>query len=328
MTRRRIDTEKFAAILLASAALALSAPSRGAQAAPDDIDTNLREAAKHFQQGVSFYGETDYRSALVEFRRAASLAPSSAVLYNIAETEYQLRDYAGALKTFERYLLAVGPNDPHRGEVQGDIKLLRARVGRLNIATVPVGADITLDDQHVGTTPFAQPLVVNVGHIKVVASAAGHLPITQFVDVAAEDNVAVSLELARPTLPQVPVYLELSSPAAATTVDARPSRLSRRRVGWIGSGIAAGGAITFALLAHSASNDLQDARKRYPVSGNRLDDLASRTTRYAVLTDVFALTAIAVGAWTLFSTAGDPDGGGTRSRVAVGLGSAGFQGSF
>jgi len=59
----------------------------------------VREAGKHFQRGVTLYNETDYRAALVEFRRAYDLAPNAAVLYNIGETEYQLRDYASALIT-------------------------------------------------------------------------------------------------------------------------------------------------------------------------------------------------------------------------------------
>jgi tetratricopeptide (TPR) repeat protein len=306
--------------------LSLFAASRSAQAAPDG-DASLREAAKHFQQGVTFYGESDYKSALVEFRRAATIAPSSAALYNIAETEYQLRDYAGAIRTFERYLSAVGPNDAHRAEVESDIKLLRARVGRLNIATIPVGADITVDDQHVGKTPFAQPLVVNVGRLKVAATAEGHLSMTQYVDVAADDNVAVSLELARPTLPQEPVSLELSAPASGSVLDSRHQRSSLRRAGWIGAGVAAAGALTFALLANKASSDLQEARRSYLMNSDRLNELASRTTRYAVLTDVFAVTAIAVAAWTFFSST-DNTRGGSSAGLRLGPTSAALQAIF
>src|SRR5438046_1076480 len=68
----------------------------------------VNDAAKHFQRGVTMYTEADYRAALVEFRRAYEIAPNATVLYNIAQTYYQLQDYAGALVTFERYLAEAG----------------------------------------------------------------------------------------------------------------------------------------------------------------------------------------------------------------------------
>lgn len=296
--------------------------------AAQDADNNLREAAKHFQQGVSFYGEADYRSALIEFRRAGVLAPSAAVLYNVAETEYQLRDYAAALKAFERYLASVGPTDAHRTEVEGDIRILRQRVGRLNVATVPAGADVTIDDQPVGRTPFAEPLVVNVGHLKVVASAPGHLPMAQYVDVAAEDNAVVSLELARPTLPQEPVSLRLSTPPPADVPDPH-RRATWRRVAWIGAGVAAVGAITFGVLANRESNDLQDARAMYPANRGHLDDLSNRTTAFAILTDALAVTAIAAGAWAFFSSDSSDSSAGSRSAgLTIRPSLTGFQAAF
>ena len=109
--------------------------------------------------GVTLYGETDYRGALVEFKRAYELAPNAAVLYNIGETEFQLRDYAGALTTFERYLADAQPSDSHRTEVEANVRELKARVGRLTITTVPRGADVSIDDRALGKG-FENPVVV------------------------------------------------------------------------------------------------------------------------------------------------------------------------
>lgn len=317
------------AVRLALVAFALCAAGHRAHGAAPDVDNNLREAAKHFQQGVSFYGEADYRSALIEFKRAGVLAPSAAVLYNVAETEYQLRDYAAALRAFERYLASVGLSDGHRVEVEGDIKILRQRVGRLNVTTVPVGADIAVDDQPVGKTPFAEPLIVNVGHLKVVASAPGHLSMVQYVDVAAEDNAVVSLELARPTLPQDPVSLRLSSPAEPADPH---GRASLRRMAWIGAGVAAAGAITFGILAAKESSDLQDARGKYPANSGQLEDLSNRTTAFAILTDALAVTAIAVGALAFFSSdasyAPDSSAANRSTHLIVGPSWTGFRASF
>jgi hypothetical protein len=174
-------------------AMATFVPTASMASAQDDVMT--QDAAKHFELGVSLYGEADYRAALVEFERAYALAPNATVSYNIAEAQYQLQDYASALATFERYLAQTSPGDPRRGEVEQTLGVLHQRVGRLNVETDPEGADVAVDDQPVGRTPFDQPLVVSVGHRKVTASMAGRPTITRFVDVATQDTVPVRISI-------------------------------------------------------------------------------------------------------------------------------------
>ena len=77
--------------------------SSAAIAAPSDA--GLGEADRHFQEGVVLYTEGDYHGALIEFTRAYTLAPNGVVLFNVGETQYQLRDYAAALETFQQYLI-------------------------------------------------------------------------------------------------------------------------------------------------------------------------------------------------------------------------------
>ena len=161
-----------------------------AVAAADDGGAAAREAGKHFQRGVALYGEADYRAALVEFKRAYTTLPNAAVLYNVGEAEYQLQDYASALTTFERYLGETSGTDSHHAEVEADLDVLRARVGHLAIATVPAGADVSVDDQSVGHDPFDKSLLVSIGRRKVVAAMSGHASVTRYVDVAADDNVS------------------------------------------------------------------------------------------------------------------------------------------
>src|SRR2546423_5985062 len=148
------------ALGIAFAWLVMCGPGAKAQAG----DSPNREAAKHFQRGVSLYGEADYRGALVEFKRAYALAPNVAVLYDVGETEYQLHDYAAALTTFERYLAEAGPAEAHRAEVVATVETLRTRVGRVTIATVPAGAEVSIDDQPAGKPPFEKPVLASIGH--------------------------------------------------------------------------------------------------------------------------------------------------------------------
>jgi tetratricopeptide (TPR) repeat protein len=306
--------------------LALGCFAAGGAAAAPEGDPAMREASKHFQRGIALYGEADYRGALVEFKRAAALAPSNTVLYNIAETQYQLHDYASALKTFQQYLAAAGPNDSHRQEVESNVRVLQSRVGRLTITTAPPGADVTIDDQPVGRTPLGGPVIVNVGHVKVAASLANRFPATRYVEVAAEDNLAVSLELSAPPsaggAPGGPPGLR----GEAGPAPQQPSAGAPRLAGWITTGLLAAGALTAGALAFKTSQDLKSARDTFPTTSSHLDDLASKTRRYAIIADSLAVGALAIGALTLFYPWSHGEGSGSSvARVTVGPGSVGFE---
>ena len=68
----------------------------------------IEEAMPHFQRGVELYDENDFQNALIEFRRAYEIAQDYHVLYNVAQTCYQLQNYACALDAFTRYLSEGG----------------------------------------------------------------------------------------------------------------------------------------------------------------------------------------------------------------------------
>lgn len=309
------------ALSLFTATAAVAPPANAANAT--DGEAVVREAAKHFQRGVGLYREADYRGALVEFQRACELMPAPVTFYNIGETEYQLRDYAGALSAFERYLADSASDEHHRAEVESSVEVLRTRVGHLLVTTVPVTADIIVDDQAVGKTPFDRPLRVSIGHHKVVAAMAGRSPVQRYVDVAAEDEVTVSLSLAatdaessssqgRPT----------SSPARAESSSGHGSPL--RVAGWVTAGMFAASGAVFAVLANARSNDLERARAEYPVTHDALNHDATMTTTYAVVADSLFAAALVVGGVTLVSTLSSSSG----PRVTVGLASARFETTF
>jgi hypothetical protein len=308
--------------------LALVAPAvRAADADPGAT----HEAAKHFQRGVALYGETDYRAALVEFKRAYSIAPNAAVLYNVGETEFQLQDYAAALTTLQQYLAESSPSDGHRTEVESSVEVLRARVGHVTVMTSPTGADVAIDDQSVGRTPLERPVLVSIGHRKVVASMPGRPPATRYVDVAADDNVTVALQLA------APADAAATPSRAATGRDPEPTSgggSTLRLLGWLGTGILGAGAVTFAVLADRESTTLATDRATYPTSSATLTHESRLTTTYAILADSLAGAALVLGGVTLISTLTSHDGGprvrggAPEVRVGVGPGSARFEWTF
>jgi tetratricopeptide (TPR) repeat protein len=278
----------------------------------------VREAAKHFQRGVTLYSEADYPGALVEFKRAYALAPNDVVLYNIGETQYQLRDYAGALGNFERYLAESAPTDPRRAQVESSVKVLRSRVGELTVVTLPVGAEVSVNDRVVGKTPLERPLIVSVGHLKVSASAPNRQPVARYVEVAAEDRVSVTLELpvaaiARATMPlatrgpadimapSITTDMLAHQPADDLAASSR-NAAAWRTAGWIATGTLAVGAVACGLMARKESNDLKTERARFPPNAGKLDHLSKLTTTFSVLADSLGAAALVVGGLTLYST--------------------------
>jgi tetratricopeptide (TPR) repeat protein len=324
-------------IIICILALAVTALQAKAAAAQDG--GAMREAGKHFQRGVALYGEADYRAALVEFKRAYATSPNVAVLYNVGETEYQLQDYAGALTTFERYLTEAGASEPHRGEVEGTMDVLRARVGHLTITTTPPGADIAVDDQGVGRTPFDRSLLVSIGRRKVVASMTGRPSVSRYVDVAADDNVSVALPLpaAEPSTAGL-LHDPSSASRTETAASAGSTAATLRTLGWVVTGASAAGAITMGLLAMKESNDLQAARASYPTSSAILNHDASLTTTYSIVADSLTAAAVLIGGITLYSTLssspsaaskrGSNGNGIASTRLTLGPGSARFELTF
>jgi tetratricopeptide (TPR) repeat protein len=283
-----------------SLVLALSAWSAGrSEIAAADGPAPI-EASVHFRHGVELYNEANYSAALVEFRKAHALAPSAAAVYDIGETQFQLQDYAGALKTFRQFLATFGVDASHYADVQASIEVLRSRVGLMRVATVPAGADVTVDDEEVGRTPLEAPILVSVGRRKVVASKAGRSTIVRYVDVAADDDVTATVVH--------PLESGASSPESSPSGDHASrkapavSSKTARNVGWAVTGALGLAAGVFGGLAVAESTSLQDERNKYPASPSAVRHDASVITAYAIAADTLALGAIAAGGVSLYFT--------------------------
>ena len=297
-------------------------------------DTASGEAGRHFRRGVDLYSEANYTAALVEFKRAFALAPTATALYDLGETQFQLQDYAGALKTFRRYLAEFGPTEGHRAAVAQAVEVLRTRVGHLNVTTIPPGADVIIDDETVGKTPLAEPLLVSVGRRRVVASMAGRGSVTEYVDIAAEDHVSVSLQMRAPAPGVVPAADYAAPAAASADVEApRSSAVTTlRTAGWIATSTLAAGAITFGAFALAESHTLANERNVFPAASSVLNGDATRTATYSILADSFATAAIIVGVaslyWTLSPHGDHAAAASPQARVTLAPASARFEMTF
>ncbi len=277
---------RLLSLVLYTLALAAPAVARTADAQAGSENAG-KEASRHFQRGVDLYNEGDLRGALVEFRKAYKLLPRASVLYNIGQTEYQVQEYAQALRTLERFLAETGPNAAHRSEVQETIEVLRGRVGYIAVTSDQVDCDVSVDDQPAGTTPLGRSVLVSIGHRKVVLACAGRPRVSREVDVASGETVKVHLEAG-------------AAPAgSAAAASAGPeSGVSRRVVvtSLTITGVLAAGTVGVYTAAIIGSRQLDRLRASYPVTPERLHHKATANARLALVGDILAGTTVVAAA--------------------------------
>jgi tetratricopeptide (TPR) repeat protein len=278
-----------------------------AQAQPPSV---ALDASRHFQRGVDLYGEGDFRGALVEFEKAYSLLPRATVLYDIGQTQYQLQEYAKALRTLERFLAETGPSAAHRDEVEKTVIVLRGRVGRVAISADRADCEVRLDGAIVGNTPLRQPVLASIGRRVVSVACPDRQHAERDVDVAAEETVAVELKIPAP-----------AAAVVAPAISPPPKRRSALPA-WIVTGVLAGATAGLYTAALLESKQLSDLRATYPVARDRLDDKSTLVSRLALAGDIVAAATVVSAGVATFLTLSPGE-----ERVRVGLGLA-VRGAF
>jgi hypothetical protein len=226
MTSRRLTTLAWVAVagtmLIGATAHAFipppPVPAAPVPAAPPP-PTPAVEAKRHFEQGVALYGDRNYQAALAEFRAARQLSPSPILLYNIGLTQKALFNYLDAIETLEAFF-AQSARDPkvtpaRRREVQQLVAEMKALLGDVRLAVVPVEATITVDGQKVQILPGAPRLLkLAAGPHTLGASAPGFVnqtvPVT--VTAGAAQDVAFTL-VAVPTTARIAVTANVANAA-------------------------------------------------------------------------------------------------------------------
>jgi hypothetical protein len=317
--------------LAVAAAVALSPTLASAEPparAPDAAA--IEEGKTHFQRGVALFHEGDARSALVEFRRAYDLSHNYKVLYNMGQTQFELQDYAGALRAFRRYLAEGGVeiDAARRSAVDDDIRKLGARVARVEVKANVDDAEVLVDDVVVGRTPLKEPVLVSIGRRKITVQKGGVVSAARVVEVAGGDLTAVSLELAEPkTAGPVTPPPPVAQPPTPVVTQPAPSRTGL----WVSLGITGAltaGAVVTGVLALGAHSDAETKLGTLGVMSSDVEAAHSKTATLALVTDILGGTAIAMAAVTI--VIGVTGKSSAPAKAALGLGPRGvaFSGSF
>lgn len=291
MNLRRIS---YVPVLLA----VLGAPARaGAEAAgsassapaPAAGANDTAEARQHFGEGLKLYKDGDFDAALVQFERAYAIKPNYKVLYNIAQTYFELREYVEAQDNMARYLKEGGTLiDPERqAAVSKDLAELEQRIAKVTLTVNVAGATVLVDGKKVGTTPLGEPISVSEGQRTISVEAPNRGARQRLIRVAGGEQQALTLDFeeAPPPVPAMPINLP-PQPKPSTGLGAG---FWASAIGAVALGASAGVSGYFAL---QAQDDNKNQRKELGVSQSTLDDSDHRAKALALTSDILSGAAI------------------------------------
>jgi len=290
-----------AAVLLvcsAYGALAL-AETAGPKQVPATQDPAVTETARqHFQRGVAYYKDSDFKLALVEFTRAYELTKNYRVLYNIGQVNHQLSNYAKAMLALGRYLDEGGDEIPaeRRAAVTSDLDDLRAKTAEVEVQVNVNGAEIWLDDVLVGRVPLGQPLIVDAGDHRFEARLEGYRSAGRTLTLAGRDSTRIELSLGKI---QPLVVVPQPRPVAPKS-ERKTSPLVWS--GWLATGVLGVGAGVTGYFAVSRASSLATLRNSPTSTPEQRAAMRNQAERFALAADILTAATVVTAGATLYFT--------------------------
>ncbi len=282
---------------LAAAAAALLAPVALAAAPvrrPASADDATEQAKAHFRRGTELYRQARYRDAIAEFEAAYKLKPHGVLHYNVAQCHEKLGDIPAALRSYHDYLREV-PDAEDKANVLAAMANLESRlaatgVQQMLVYTDPPGAEVIVDGQSRGRTPFSMVLPHGMHLVSLVKG--GFKTWTREVVLSPDRSLHLDLTLEKGTSTLVPPppaapALATPEPSPATPLTAPqpvPTPARPRVWTWVAAGVAvaaAGAGAYFGAQARSRSDELRDGTIRTSAENQRLHDEAQSRARTA-----------------------------------------------
>ncbi len=323
-----ISLPRFACLGVAVAAsLVVPAAARAQSAEAASTEDDVALARKHFNQGLKLYKDGDFDAALVQFERAYAVKPNYKVLYNIAQSYFELRQYVEARDALRRYLKeGEGSIEAdRRAAVEGDLNDLERRIAHVQLLVNVDGATVYIDGKKVGVTPLTGRVDVSEGQRSVAVEAPDRGSKQRVVRVAGGEEQTVDIK-----------FEELSPLTGAATLGPSSGASSSQGERGLGAGfwvtgigalaLGAGAGVT-GYLALKSQDDYQSGLDRFGTKQSDLDDSRDKAKAFALTTDVLAGGAIVCAgvAAVLFFT---HDSGASQVGLGVGPANVELRGRF
>ncbi|WP_438013951.1 PEGA domain-containing protein [Sorangium sp. So ce315] len=154
-------------------------------------------AKAEYITGGALFRQGDYSGAGERFHRAYELSRDHRLLWDVARCHKEMRRYARLLKTLDRMEAEAGA--ALTVDERKDIVELRAfaerLVSRMEILASAPGATVFVDGEVVGTTPFPEPVPVDIGERQIRIVKPGFKELTRTETVAGGGQIAFSAAL-------------------------------------------------------------------------------------------------------------------------------------
>jgi len=320
--RRLVQTAVYLPSLIVTVVSAAGEPepptTKTSQSANVGADTpdSKKKAKEHFATGLKFYEDGDYALALIEFERAYSYVPDYRVLFNVGQVSIQLARYARAAQALQQYLASGGSklSATRIADVQKDLTMLANRTARLTVKCNVDGADVYLDDAHLGKTPITEATLVDAGEHRVLVQMPGYQSRTEPLTLAGRDDSTLQFELVedRPirvvseTPATIPVQSALPTPALTVpAVVPPPRRNDMLYVGWGATGVLTLGWAITGYIGLKAASDFNSAMQ-HTSTKPQLESLSTKAHGWLLAADIVGAATIVAGGTTLYFTLKQP----------------------
>jgi hypothetical protein len=154
-------------------------------------------AKADFEAGKLLASDRDFAGALIKFSNAYEASKDPRLLWNLAFCHKNLRHYAKVLSILRRYLdeggAALTAND--RVEAQNLIAMIEPFTTRVVVQVTPDGASITVDDEPVGASPLASPVILDIGERRIRVSKEGFRPFEKVLAIGGTSEITFQAAL-------------------------------------------------------------------------------------------------------------------------------------
>jgi hypothetical protein len=279
------------------------------------------------------------------------------VAASLGQVEYQLLNFVAAARYMAFAIAHVAPKEKFANleRYRSALEEIRSWVGTVRVAVPEPGAEIRVDGELVGESPFDADVFVAPGSHRLEALFGGDHLVTKTFTVAAGDRLLQTIESPERSTTPVRAGTVAAGTSSALTAEPILERDVKPERSWVpvyvGAALAATGlaaAAGFGLAANSAENDADALRARIGADGcasgranpgdcRAASDAVDRQQRAATLSTIglgaaAVASAATLGYLFLWPHPGANDGAGARSEPSValraGLGTLGVTGAF
>ena len=206
------------AALAASAAVTLSADSRGADPG--------KQAEEHYLRGKALLKSGDVKGAYLEYKASFDLKQSYDIAANLGNLELDQGMPREAAEHLDYALRTVAVNVPEDRvkAIRGLLEQARRLVGAATVKVNIDGAEVLVDGRSIGRSPLPGEIFVDPGERTIEARLTPYTSAQKTIDIARAASVLVELTLVLPAA-SASVAPSASAPPVTTSGPVKPKSM-------------------------------------------------------------------------------------------------------